>query len=513
LNVKKKFISSLGWQSVNVLTQITLQLIFIAVMVRQLSKDDMGVMGIALALVGFIEIFSQIGIGPALIQRKDLTPSQISGAFFISLLLGIAFTVSLYFLAPAAGKFWNHAPLTPVLQVIGLSFLISAISIVPKSLIIKKMQFKKLFFASATAMTIGNLIIGITLAMMGYKIWAYVFALLSQNLIMTIAFWIQNPVDIRAKWRWADIKGMMSYGAGSTLFNMFNYAATKADTLIVGKFFDVGAGAAGESRMAATGVYDRSVWLMGLPITVLGKLSDSVMFSGLSMIQDEKQKLQKAFFGGAYFISLLIIPACVFMVFFTEEIVLLFLGDQYVTAIPVVRILFIGVAIRSLIKLSDAVVRALKAVYRASLIKFLFLVLVCAGTYYGLSSGLTGVAWAIVGAISMQFIVMTWLSLRLIGADFKTMLGKMVPGLILGLIVLCASSLVTYLLDLIELNFLANLIIGIAFNGIAVVLIAIQAPWIFGKGSDNILKTLAAKYPKAPILRTVNKKLDRKKRR
>lgn len=482
-------------------------------MVRQLSKDDMGVMGIALALVGFIEIFSQIGIGPALIQRKDLSPAQITGAFFISLLLGIAFTVSLYFLAPVAGKFWDHAPLTPVLQVIGLSFLISALSIVPKSLIIKEMQFKKLFFASATAMTIGNLVIGITLAMMGYKIWAYVFALLSQNLIMTVAFWIQHPVSLKAKWNWSDVKGMMSYGAGSTLFNMFNYAATKADTLIVGKFFDVGAGTSGESRMAATGVYDRSVWLMGLPITVLGKLSDSVMFSGLSMIQDEKQKLQKAFFGGAYFIALLIIPACVFMVFFTEEIVLLFLGKQYLSAIPVVQILFIGVAIRSLIKLSDAVVRALKAVYRASLIKFLFLILVCAGTYFGLAGGLTGVAWAIVGAITVQFIVMTWLSLRLIDADFSTMLGKMVPGLILGLIVLFASLLAQWILGMTELNFVINLLIGIVFNALAILVIAVQSPWIFGKGSDNILKTLAGKYPNAPILRTVHKKMNAKKRR
>ncbi|MCB0760863.1 MAG: lipopolysaccharide biosynthesis protein [Flavobacteriales bacterium] len=506
---KKTFISSLGWQSVNVLTQIGLQLIFITVMVRQLSTDDMGIMGIALALVGFIEIFSQIGIGPAIIQHKDLSESQLNGAFFISVLLGVGFTLALYMAAPLAGKFWNDDALTPVLQVIGLSFLISALSIVPKSLIIKKMQFKKLFIASLIAMTIGNIVIGITLALMGYKVWAYVVALLAQNAIMTVAFWIQNPVKIGLKWSWNDVKGMMNYGAGSTLFNMFNYAATKADTLIVGKFYNPGTDVMPQDRMGATGIYDRSVWLMSLPITVLGKLSDSVMFSGLSMIQDQQSKLQKAFLGGTYLIGLLIIPACVFMVFFTQEIVLIFLGEQYLPAVPVVRVLFIGVAIRSLIKLSDAVVRALKAVYRASLIKFVFLILVCVGTYFGLSYGLVGVAWGIVVAIALQFGIMTALSLRLINTPAGAMISKLVPGLILGLVVMLASLLAVWVLNYMNLHFFLNLTIGVAVNLLAVLFIAVRMPWVFGKGNDNVLKTLSARFPKAPILRQIHKKLNK----
>ena len=49
----------------NVVSQVLLQLFFIMVLARLISKADFGVMSIALVVVGFVEIFAQIGIGPS----------------------------------------------------------------------------------------------------------------------------------------------------------------------------------------------------------------------------------------------------------------------------------------------------------------------------------------------------------------------------------------------------------------------------------------------------------------
>ena len=284
-------------------TQVILQMIFIAVMARELTTEDFGVMGVSLAVVGFIEIFSQIGIGPALIQRKVLVQGQITGAFFISLILGLSFMLLLLVTAPAIAAAYDYPPLVDILRVIGISFIISAASIVPKSLIIKEMQFKKLFFAALLGMGIGNLGVGITMAKMGYGVWAYVFALLAANIIMSIMYWFQKKVTIKNIGDWEGVKGMIAYGGGSTIFNMLNYLATKADILIVGKYSNLNSEMGAEAnRWSSTGLYDRSVWLMGLPITVLGKMSDSVLFSGMSMLQDQQSKLQRTYLSGMYLI-------------------------------------------------------------------------------------------------------------------------------------------------------------------------------------------------------------------
>ncbi|MDP4827356.1 MAG: oligosaccharide flippase family protein, partial [Flavobacteriales bacterium] len=150
MSIREKFIKSFGWQALNVTSQVILQLVFISILARQISEEAFGVMAIALVVVGFIEIFSQIGIGPALIQRKNLTQEHLNGAFFISVILGIAFTVGMYLLAPSVAEYYEHPPLTSVLRWISLSFFISALAIVPRSMIIKEMEFKKLFFSSAT---------------------------------------------------------------------------------------------------------------------------------------------------------------------------------------------------------------------------------------------------------------------------------------------------------------------------------------------------------------------------
>lgn len=507
LSIREKFIASFGWQALNVSSQVILQLIFISLLARLITPEAFGIMAIALVVVGFIEIFSQIGIGPALIQRKNLTQEHINGAFFISVILGISFTVGLYLLAPAIARFYDHEPLTKILRWIGLSFLISALAIVPRSMIIKEMAFRKLFFCSITAMTVGNLGVGLTLAFKGYDVWAYVFALLSQNILMTITYWFFRPTPIGRAWNWTTTKDMIRYGGGSTLFNMFNYAATKIDLLIVGKF---GTSQAAEitpsDKWSSTGVYDRAAYLMSLPITVLGKLSDSVMFSGLSMLQDDRPRLQRAFLSAIYHIALLVMPGSVFMVFFADEITILFLGEQYHDAVPIVQVLFISVAFRSLIKVSDSIVRALDRVYTASAIKALFLVLVGGGTYLTLSFGLIGVAWALVSAVVIQFIFMMTLSLHLTQLTWKRLLKKTMPGILTAIIVVFASWIALFVNSFIHEMRLVKLCMALIINAGVVALATWYIPFIFRQGKDDILETLADKLP----LRSLKRRWVRK---
>jgi O-antigen/teichoic acid export membrane protein len=295
---------------------------------------------------------------------------------------------------------------------------------------------------------------------------------------------------------------MIRYGGGSTLFNFFNYAASKADVIIVGKYSGVAAAMQGQElsdctgRFSSTGVYDRAVWLMTLPVTILGKLSDSVLFSGISRLQDDKPAVQRVFLSGTYFISMLVFPGCMFLVFFSEEVVLTLLGDQYFDAIPVARILFVGVAFRALIKLSDAIVRALDAVYTASAIKALFLALVIGGTLLGLDNGLIGVATNLVAAIGIQYVLMTALSLRLSGLKGGKVIGKMIPGFMVALATGVVALVPYLLLNVMEVPPLIGLILATVMVGVGLAALAWYAPWLFGKGRDNVLRMAAARMPK-----------------
>ena len=275
------------------------------------------------------------------------------------------------------------------------------------------MDFKRLFAAAMIAMVIGNLGIGLGLAYAGYGVWAYVAALLSQNAVLGLCFWWMKPQGsegLWGRWQWADLREMLAYGGRSTVFNWFNYAATKADTVLVGGFAQANPAAGG--GWTATGLYDRSAHLMSLPITILGKLGDSVLFSGMSALQTELQALQRVVSRGIALIAWLVIPGSLALAWFATEVAVLLLGADYADAGPIVRILFVGVAFRSLIKLADAVVRATDQLIPAIAIKVAYLagllLTICSALRSG--GGLEGVAWAVTACTVLQFFVFyAWL--------------------------------------------------------------------------------------------------------
>jgi O-antigen/teichoic acid export membrane protein len=192
------------------------------------------------------------------------------------------------------------------------------------------------------------------------------------------------------------------------------------------------------------------------------------------------------------------------MVFWADEITVLFLGEKYADAVPIVQILFLSVAFRSVTKIGDSVVRALDRVYTASAIKALFLTLVGLGTYFGLSAGLKGVAWAIVIAVVIQFFLMMSFSMGLAGMGMRHLFKKLAPGCIGGLIVGLASLTAKGVLAPIEGLRLVRIMVALVLNGSLLFALAWFLPLFFRQGDDNILQTIANRLPLKALKRRWN---------
>ena len=100
--------ASLSWQSLNVLLQVALQLIYIRILAGLLTEEDFGVMAIALIVVGVVEIFAQVGIGPSVVQYADLESQHISSAWWFSAALGLLFFGGMFIAAPEIGHHYGE---------------------------------------------------------------------------------------------------------------------------------------------------------------------------------------------------------------------------------------------------------------------------------------------------------------------------------------------------------------------------------------------------------------------
>ena len=501
------FATSIRWQSVNVVSQVLLQLLFIMLLARLIDKADFGIMSIALVVVGFIEIFAQIGIGPSLIQRAELESRHIRAALHFSLVLGAVFFGGLYATAPAIGAWFDSVLLTEVLRYIAWSFILSSVALVPRSLLIRQMEFKRLFIAAMVAMVLGNLCVGLGLAYAGYGIWAYVAALLSQNALLGVVYWIMRPEGmptVWGGWNGRDLGTMLRYGGQSTLFNWFNYASTKVDTLIVGEF-NKSAPTANDG-WSSTGVYDRSAHLMSLPITILGKLGDSVLFSGMAAIQSDGKAMNQVITRGLGLIAWIIFPGSLALAWFSTEVSVLILGASYAEAGPVVRILFLGVAFRSLIKLADAVVRATDRLKPAILIKVLYLIGMSGTAWLAMSNGLgiVGVAWAVTASTLVQFIVyFGWLTPEM-KLSFHAIWLALKPGTFGWVLAipgyLTIATAIPEITDtagqLAPVHLWLRILLVTAWTCFVWTLVAMRFPYVVDGGDPELRKRWTAYFPK-----------------
>ena len=151
-----RFGQSVQWQTLSVGVQVLIQLAFVRYLGEILSKPEWGLLGLVLAFAGVIEIFAQLGVGPSLIQKKNLTRRQVSSAFWFSLLLGLAFAGLVYSSAGVVATFYQRPEMEPLLQWVSISFVLAAFALVPRSMLIRRMDFRSLFWSSLIAMAIGK---------------------------------------------------------------------------------------------------------------------------------------------------------------------------------------------------------------------------------------------------------------------------------------------------------------------------------------------------------------------
>jgi PST family polysaccharide transporter len=496
LTDKKQITSGLSWNTLTVVLQVVIQIAYTGLLARLVSKDSFMLMGIVLGIMGFAEIFSQVGVGPALIQRKEVHQQHINGAFYTAIILGLTFTLIFIGSAPLIASWYQLPELKPIIAVVCSSFTISALAVVPRSMMMKNMRFKTMFKASMISIIGGNLIVGLTLAFLGWNVWAYVWALFAQNLLMTIALWCYEPVKLTVKWQWSYTRELIRYGAGSTLFNALNYLATKLDVLLIPRMMRGQMPEMLPEQKASASYYERANYAMTQPITVMGKLSDSVLFSGMSKLQDEHVKLKKILKLATSSLAIILIPTTAFVFFFADELVNIWLTEAYSETAVILRILFAAVVFRSLSKLGDSLLRAKDAVFQGAWFKVIYVLLIAGGIWFTVPLGMKYVAAAIVVATFIHYVMNMFICSKLVGIKISDIISALIPATILGVITWVTSWSVSVVAACAQLNNFFSLIAGIGANAL-ILLAAIKfIPGILGNSEVNPLMHLPERFLK-----------------
>ena len=414
-------LSGMFWAFSSGSLQNVLRLVVLVVLTRLLTPAEFGLVSAALVVVGFTELFSQLGMGPAVVQRPQLEARHLRTGMTVSISLGLLLCALLWLIAPSIAAFFRQETLTPVLRVLAFVFPLSSISVVAESLARRELRFRDLAAVQVISYAVGYGVVGIGLACLQCGVWALVGARLGQEFVNCVLVLRLQPHPKRPQLERLAFRELMSFGGGFTAARIGNYAALNGDNLVVGRWLGV----------EALGLYSRAYQLLVMPASLIGQVFDSVLFPTMAKVQHDPERLTVAYRRCLSAVALIILPASIVMYILAPQIIGVLFGAKWSGVIVPFQILSLGMLFRTSYKISDSLARAMGAVYRRAWRQLIYAALVIGGALIGQFWGIVGVSVGVAVAITINFLLMAHLSLSLLGIGWRHLWAAYVPALML----------------------------------------------------------------------------------
>jgi len=345
----KDALKGVSWMTALRASMRGLAIIKVAVLARFLVPAQFGNYGIALLILGFLEVLTETGINVFLIQKKEDIKPFLNSAWVVSIIRGILITLVIIASAPLITYFFK-AP-----QVIYLLYIVGAVAFVrgfinPMEVFYQKnLQFKKEFWYKGFLYFI-DAGLAITLGILTRSESAMLISMLVSAVLEVVLSFILFKDKPKLTVDKEKVLEVVHSGKWVTGAGIFSYIFQNIDNLTVGKVLGT----------ASLGYYQQAYSISTLPVSEVGNIFNKVTFPVYVAIAGDKERLKKAFFKTLGVISLLVIPFSVVLFFFAKPIILVFLGQNWLTIEPALKILAIFGAFKSILNFSYSLFLSLK---------------------------------------------------------------------------------------------------------------------------------------------------------
>lgn len=318
------------------------------VVARILTPEDFGLVAMSSVYMGVVALLSEFGVGTSVIILRQLTRAQIAQVSGFSLLLGIASFLLSLAAAPALGAFFRSPQLPPVVMVASLSFIITAIRVVPQSLLKKELRFRALAVIEGTRAII-QAVAMVVLALLGFGYWTLVLGGLFASACATAMVLVlrRHPIALP---RVAAVREAMQVGLDVLGSRLAWYAYSNADFVIAGRMLGKG----------PLGGYTLAWQVASAPVAKVSNLVLQVTPSIFAAVQQDKAAIRRYLLRLTEGIALITFPAAVGLAVIADDFVHVVLTEKYEAAILPLRILAVYTAVRAISPLYPPLLTAMR---------------------------------------------------------------------------------------------------------------------------------------------------------
>ncbi len=444
-NLKAKGITAFIWDFLGKLAIQVAGFIVTIVLARLLEPGDFGLIAMLMVLVGIAQVFTDVGLGGALIQRNNILPIYYSSVFYFNLLVACILTLITFYSSGPIADFYNNPDLIPLIQTISVFFIISALSSVQAVRLRKLLKYALLSKAGFISSLLSG-VVGIALAFNGAGIWALVAQILSQGVFYNIILWRFSGWTPELTFSFNALRQLWGFGFRMFLSNLLDAIYSRIDILIIGKVFPA----------EILGYFQRAKQFRALIFQYSSGSLMSVMYPILSKVQNDLPRFQNILFKALHllcFVTFLLLGGVYLN---AQELIVILFSDKWLPAVNYLEILLLS-AFGS--PLSALLVNVLSS--RGNSRAFLKLEIIKKSTFSLnlLSAAYYGIENYLYGLIVVAFLAV-FLNILFVSKELNIGMLNFIKPILMQMLLAIATVVFTFqIVSLINVNILLTLLI------------------------------------------------------
>lgn len=428
---------------------------------RLLEPSEFGLIAMVSVIIAIAQVFTNVGLAAALIQRKRVLPVHYSSVFYFNILIGTLLCLIIFFSASLIAGFYNNQQLVPLVQVMSLSFIINAFGTVQNTKLRRELKFPLLTRIRISSGIISG-VIGVVMALYGAGVWSLVAMTLSAGVSYNVILWVASEWRPSLLFSLKALMQLWGFGARMFLAVLLDTIFTRLDIIIIGKLF----------APATLGFFQRAKSLNEMATVYPMSSLVQVLFSVLSKVQKNLARFQNIIVKLLGIITFLVFMLLGCLYLLSEELIVLLFSEKWLPSVEYFQILVLSGFAYPLGALLVTVLSSRgnsKAVLRLEIYKK---GLIAANLYIGFLFGIKGYLYGLVLVSSVGLVISILIASREIKLPpylfFKPLMIQMTISIV-------AVFTITLLMRSVGMPYAVSLIVkGLLFTSLYILL-----SWLF----------------------------------
>ena len=278
MSIENQLKSGVKWSVVGQFSTLIIEFVFGVVLARLLSPSDFGLLAILSVFIMVSQIFINSGLSQSLVRDQTATETDYSSIFFLNIFIGVSTYLILFLISPLVSSYFNIPNIKLLLRIVGLSVILSSVSIVFRAILTKNFQFKLLNNISIFA----SLIAGagaIIFAFSGVGVWSLIIKTIlnyALTLVFLIIFSKWAPKKIFSK---SSVTKHWNFGRNLLVSGLIGWIYKDVFALMLGRILSID----------FLGFYNRSEMLRNLVTNNVESVITSSSYPVLSSMQNDRE--------------------------------------------------------------------------------------------------------------------------------------------------------------------------------------------------------------------------------